>query len=185
MISCMACLYLDDIGAAAQRASAAGVPQPKTIAHERYRGYGTVTVCYKTSRLRSAAMSRRYRKCCSPTSRQVPISCCSRVRSECAGRRDAAVSLVLHELGDQLSEVWRLVRQRSCQSLGGRTGCEVAGSAFSYIEYEAIISRWGTMCRPPMFNFNSWRAHMPILLWLVGVPISIIVLLMLFGVLHI
>jgi hypothetical protein len=31
----------------------------------------------------------------------------------------------------------------------------------------------------------NWRAHMPILLWLIGVPISIIVLLMLFGVLHI
>jgi hypothetical protein len=30
-----------------------------------------------------------------------------------------------------------------------------------------------------------WRVHMPILLWLIGVPISIIVLLMLFGVLHI
>ncbi len=29
------------------------------------------------------------------------------------------------------------------------------------------------------------RNHMPILLWLIGVPISIIVLLMLFGVLHI
>ena len=43
------------------------------------------------------------------------------------------------------------------------------------------------MCRPPMFksDLNSWRVHMPILLWLVGVPISIIVLLMLFGVLHI
>ena len=34
-------------------------------------------------------------------------------------------------------------------------------------------------------HLNSWRAHMPILLWLVGVPISIIVLLMVFGVLHI
>jgi hypothetical protein len=29
------------------------------------------------------------------------------------------------------------------------------------------------------------ESHMPILLWLIGVPISIIVLLMLFGVLHI
>ena len=32
---------------------------------------------------------------------------------------------------------------------------------------------------------QTWRAHMPILLWLIGVPISVIVLLMLFGVLHI
>lgn len=32
---------------------------------------------------------------------------------------------------------------------------------------------------------NLWRVHMPILLWLIGVPLSIIVLLMLFGVLHI
>ena len=39
---------------------------------------------------------------------------------------------------------------------------------------------------PAVFKSNvTWRAHMPILLWLIGVPISIIVLLMLFGVLHI
>ena len=51
---------------------------------------------------------------------------------------------------------------------------------------EAIIPL-GNNCRPQVFksDLNSWRAHMPILLWLIGVPISIIVLLMLFGVLHI
>ena len=42
------------------------------------------------------------------------------------------------------------------------------------------------MLRPLKFNRHvTWRVHMPILLWLVGVPISIVVLLMLFGVLHI
>ena len=45
----------------------------------------------------------------------------------------------------------------------------------------------GTMCRPPMFKSHSnlENTHMPILLWLIGVPLSVIVLLMLFGVLHI
>ena len=58
----------------------------------------------------------------------------------------------------------------------------------TWSEHEAIIPVcWREQCvaRRCSKVTRTWRAHMPILLWLIGVPLSVIVLLMLFGVLHI
>ena len=92
MISCMAGLYLDDMGAAAQRASAARVPQPKVIAHERAKdglpaattwvastnkAGGCPMTISPTTHAPAAEMGRADEKAVGPLRLDRPVSCSS------------------------------------------------------------------------------------------------------------